>query len=107
MLDVIVVSISVVCIVFAVYSMLVVTSRLAELLEKPDQFADFSFLGKWSKMNNSVIAICVFFSWIKLFKYISFNKTMTQLSSTISRCAKDVAGFGLMFSIIFFAFAQL
>ena len=38
-----------------------------------------------SKTNNSVVAICVFFSWIKLFKYISFNKTMTQLSSTISR----------------------
>ena len=87
-----------------------------------------------SKMNNNAVAICVFCAWIKLFKYISFNKTMTQLSSTLSRvgtkrrtdaiqyvhcengcdvlcflfqCAKDVMGFGVMFFIVFFAFAQL
>ena len=67
----------------------------------------FSCLFPRSKQNNNAVAICVFFAWIKLFKYISFNKTMTQLSSTLSRCAKDVAGFGVMFFIVFFAFAQL
>ena len=55
----------------------------------------------------SAVAICVFFSWVKLFKYISFNKTMTQLASTLARCAGDVAGFAVMFFIVFFAFAQL
>lgn len=43
----------------------------------------------------------------QVFKYISFNKTMTQLSSTLARCAKDLAGFAVMFFIIFLAFAQL
>ena len=38
-----------------------------------------------TKSNNNFIAVCVFLAWIKLFKYISFNKTMTQLSSTLSR----------------------
>ena len=46
-------------------------------------------------------------SSFQLFKYISFNKTMTQLSSTLARCAKDLLGFAVMFFIIFFAFAQL
>ena len=32
---------------------------------------------------------------------------MTQLSSTLSRCAKDVGGFTIMFLIIFLAYAQL
>lgn len=32
---------------------------------------------------------------------------MTQLSSTLSRCAKDIIGFAIMFFIIFFAYAQL
>jgi diacylglycerol kinase len=32
---------------------------------------------------------------------------MTQLSMTLSRCAKDVAGFAIMFFIVFLAFAQL
>ena len=35
--------------------------------------------------NKNVIAILVFVSFIKLFKYISFNKTMTQLSTTLSK----------------------
>ena len=75
-------------------------------------------------MFKSAVAICVFFAWVKLFKYISFNKTMTQLASTLARfgdvsntslyycffnfrCAGDVAGFAVMFFIVFFAFAQL
>jgi len=32
---------------------------------------------------------------------------MTQLSSTLGACAKDLAGFAVMFFIIFLAFAQL
>jgi len=32
---------------------------------------------------------------------------MTQLSSTLGSCAKDLAGFAVMFFIIFLAFAQL
>ena len=44
---------------------------------------------------------------LQVFKYISFNRTMTQLSSTLSKCAKDLAGFAVMFFIFFLAFAQL
>ncbi len=32
---------------------------------------------------------------------------MTQLSTTLSRCAKDVLGFSVMFMIVFMAYAQL
>lgn len=32
---------------------------------------------------------------------------MTQLSSTLGRCAKDLLGFTVMFFIIFLAFTQL
>ncbi len=49
----------------------------------------------------------VFFGYIKIFKYISFNKTMAQLSGTIQRCAGDVVAFSVMFFIVFFAYAQL
>lgn len=39
-------------------------------------------------------------------RYISFNTTMTQLQLTLSRCAADIAGFSVMFMIIFIAYAQ-
>ena len=32
---------------------------------------------------------------------------MTQLFTTLSRCAKDVAGFAVMFFIVFLAYVQL
>lgn len=107
MLDLLVIGLAMLCIGFSLFCTLTIGNKLQELLEDPNRFADFQFLGYWQMQYNSAVAVCVFFAWMKLFKYISFNKTMTQLSSTLSRCAKDVAGFGIMFFIVFFAFAQL
>jgi len=43
---------------------------------------------------------------LQLFKFISFNRTMTQLSATMSSCAKDLLAFTVMFVIVFISFAQ-
>jgi len=106
-LDIIILTMGYVSAVFSVYRLLKVDSLLDELLSRPNAYANFDFLSYWQVQFNNVMAIMVFFAWIKIFKYISFNKTMTQLSSTLSRCAKDLAGFAVMFFIVFLAFAQL
>uniref|UniRef100_A0A2K5JZZ2 Polycystin-2-like protein 2 n=1 Tax=Colobus angolensis palliatus TaxID=336983 RepID=A0A2K5JZZ2_COLAP len=80
---------------------------LGQLLKSTEQYSDFYFLACWHIYYNNIIAITIFFAWIKIFKFISFNKTMSQLSSTVSRCIKDIVGFAIMFFIIFFAYAQL
>ncbi|XP_032106262.1 polycystic kidney disease 2-like 2 protein isoform X2 [Sapajus apella] len=77
------------------------------LLKSTEKYPDFYFLAYWHIYYNNIIAITIFFAWIKIFKFISFNKTMSQLSSTLSRCIKDIVGFAIMFFIIFFAYAQL
>uniref|UniRef100_A0A8C4W090 Polycystin 2 like 2, transient receptor potential cation channel n=1 Tax=Gopherus evgoodei TaxID=1825980 RepID=A0A8C4W090_9SAUR len=84
-----------------------VSLLMESLLSNAYVYPDFYFLAYWQTRYNNMIAINVFFAWIKIFKFISFNKTMTQLSSTLSRCAKDIIGFAIMFFIIFFAYAQL
>nr|QCO69757.1 polycystin-2 [Amphibalanus improvisus] len=106
-LDILVIGIATLCIAFSVYRTNSVDDKLESLLKDGVQYANFEQLGFYQTQFNSAVAMCVFFAWIKLFKYISFNKTMTQLSSTLSRCAKDVMGFAIMFFIVFFAFAQL
>ncbi|XP_041374515.1 polycystic kidney disease 2-like 1 protein [Gigantopelta aegis] len=106
-LDIIIILISLVCIGFNIFRSLVVKKMMLTLLEKPDIYADFERLGYWETRFINAIAIAVFLAWIKVFKYISFNKTMTQLSSTLSRCSKDLAGFAIMFFIVFLAFTQL
>merc|ERR1712024_169873 len=52
-------------------------------------------------------ALNLFVAWIKVFKYLSFNATMTQLSQTLTSAGRDLAGFAVMFTIIFLAFTQL
>ncbi|XP_074866117.1 polycystin-2-like protein 2 isoform X2 [Carettochelys insculpta] len=106
-LDMLLVSLSIFAISFNVYRTVEVSLLMESLLSNAYAYPDFYFLAYWQTRYNNMIAINVFFAWIKIFKYISFNKTMTQLSSTLSRCAKDIIGFAIMFFIIFFAYAQL
>ncbi|PRD33327.1 UNVERIFIED_CONTAM: Pkd2l1 [Trichonephila clavipes] len=106
-LDLLVIGVSLICIAFSAFRTVVVDNMLEDLLSKPDIFPDFEFLGFWQMQYNNAVAVDIFIAWIKVFKYISFNKTMTQLSSTLSRCSKDIGGFAVMFFIVFFAFAQL
>lgn len=106
-LDVIIIGMGYVCVGMNIYRQVSVSKKLNSLLDNEDQFISFDFLCYVQTQFNNSIAFIVFLSWIKIFKYTSFNKTMTQLSMTLSRCAADVAGFGVMFLIIFLAFAQL
>ena len=98
---------SLVCIVFNIFRYVQVDSTLSKLLEDDTQFVDFDFLCYWQGQFNAAIAVIVFLAWIKIFKYVSFNKTMTQLSLTLSKCAGDLTGFAIMFCIVFLAYAQL
>ncbi|XP_060896923.1 polycystin-2-like protein 1 [Labrus mixtus] len=106
-LDIVVIMLAIVAIVFNIFRTIKVDTLLGKLLEQPDTYADFEFLAFWQTQYNNMNAVNLFFAWIKVFKYISFNKTMTQLSSTLGRCAKDILGFAIMFFIVFFAYAQL
>ncbi|XP_061693168.1 polycystin-2-like protein 1 [Syngnathoides biaculeatus] len=106
-LDVVVILLAIVAIVFNIFRTVKVDKLLGKLLDQPQIYADFEFLAFWQTQYNNMNAVNLFFAWIKVFKYISFNKTMTQLSSTLGRCAKDIVGFAIMFFIVFFAYAQL
>ncbi|KAM4590858.1 polycystin-2-like protein 1 isoform 2-T2 [Odontesthes bonariensis] len=106
-LDIVVILLAIVAIIFNVFRTIKVDKLLGKLLEQPGIYADFEFLAFWQTQYNNMNAVNLFFAWIKIFKYISFNKTMSQLSTTLGRCAKDIFGFAIMFFIVFFAYAQL
>ncbi|CAF2671199.1 unnamed protein product [Rotaria sp. Silwood2] len=107
-LDIVIILLSYVCIAFNIYRQVQVDSLLDTLLENDiNKYNDFTFLCYWQYQFNLILRITIFLAWIKVFKYISFNKTMTQLSETLAKCARDISGFAIMFFIIFFAYAQL
>lgn len=94
-------------IIFNIYKYIVVNSLLKGLLAEPEIYADFAYLAVWSRYFQYAAGLSVFIAWIKVFKYISFNKTMSQLAGTITRSLPDLGGFSIMFFIVFFAYAQV
>jgi len=107
LLDIVVIGVSITQILLNFYMFYQVNDKLDGLMKLPFQYADFTNLSKSSKTFTYLAGFNVFVAWLKVFKYLSFNKTMTQLSGTLSKCSKELSGFTVMFLIIFFAFAQL
>ncbi|NXJ13135.1 PK2L2 protein, partial [Odontophorus gujanensis] len=105
-LDMLLIVVSILAIGFNIYRTMEVSLLMEELLSNAYVYPDFYFLAFWQVIYDDMIAVNVFFAWLKIFKYVSFSSTMTRLSSTLSRCAKDIIGFAIMFFIIFFAYAQ-
>uniref|UniRef100_A0A1B0G6D7 Uncharacterized protein n=1 Tax=Glossina morsitans morsitans TaxID=37546 RepID=A0A1B0G6D7_GLOMM len=75
--------------------------------EDDTRFHSIDNLCYWNTIYIDAMGVCVFLIWIKIFKFIGFNKTMLQFSTTLSRCSKDLFGFAVMFFIVFLAYAQL
>lgn len=44
----------------------------------------------WQVQYNTALSLCVFMVWVKVFKFMSFNKTMLQLSTTLSRVSSSI-----------------
>ena len=99
-LDCIVIGTSITQILLNFYTQYTVNSTLDGLMKLPFEFADFSSLSEISKTYTYLAGFNVFVAWVKVFKYLSFNKTMTQLSGTLSKCSKELSGFTVMFFII-------
>lgn len=104
-LDIVIIVLSVVAMGINLYRMSL-EGPLRKLLVDMNLFYNFESLAYWQNQFNNVVAVTVFFACLKLFKFVNFNRTMTQLSTTMSRCAKDILGFFIMFLIIFLAYAQ-
>ncbi|CAB4058862.1 PKD2 [Lepeophtheirus salmonis] len=92
-LDLFVIIVTSLVLAFNVYTTYSVTFLLRSLLSVDDYFPEFISLARTYQYLQEVSAIAVFIAWIKVFKYISFNKTMLELSGTLRQSAPDVLGF--------------
>lgn len=65
-LDVLVIALGYICILFNLYRSIVVDKLLTSILEDPSQYANFDSLGFWQTQFNNIVAVAVFFAWIKV-----------------------------------------
>ncbi|KRT86286.1 ion channel [Oryctes borbonicus] len=91
----------------SIYKFIIVVSVLMDVENKPNEYFGFFRFGMLEIDTRNYQAITLFLAFMKIFKYLSFNKTMGQLNNTIKKCAKDVLSFSVMFILIFVSFAQL
>jgi hypothetical protein len=106
-IDWFILGLSYVTIGLSLYRTIQVNILLDSLLSDTTQFQNFDTLTYCQELFNQASAIMIFFAWVKIFKYISLNRTLDQLSSTLKRSAKDILYFIVIFFIVFFAYGAL
>ena len=70
-------------------------------------YIKFQYVASWHEMLSYIIGILVFLANLKFIKLLRFNKRMSLLGSTLRESRNDLFNFGIMFSILFFAYVQL
>ncbi|XP_066150967.1 polycystin-2-like protein 1 isoform X2 [Euwallacea fornicatus] len=89
------------------YMRTVIVPDIKKTLNHPTHYGNLEN----AKVVNQVVKISeatlLFFVYLRTFKYLNFNRRMSQLNNTIRRCAKDILGFSVMFFVAYFAYAEL
>ncbi|XP_023346219.1 polycystic kidney disease 2-like 1 protein isoform X2 [Eurytemora carolleeae] len=106
-LDIGVTVLSLIYIVLNIFLLTALLNEMLGLLERPWEYVDMSYIRLVYRYMTYSGAGSLFMAWLKLLKYLSFNKTMQQFSGTLKHSSKNLSGFSVMFCIVFFSFAQL
>ncbi|XP_040583517.1 polycystin-2-like [Lepeophtheirus salmonis] len=105
--DILVVTTSILQIVAKILNFLYTYCNIEELLEKTLEYPDFSNILKFEKSLHILSSMNVFVVWIKFLKYLTFNKMTYQLFKTLSLGAADLSGFSILFLVVDVSFVQL
>jgi len=70
------------------------------------EFVDFLPSVQFKNYAVQVKAVNVFLNWFKMIAILSYSPTFGIMTDTLARAANDVAGFCVVFFIVFFGFAQ-
>ncbi|XP_064641904.1 uncharacterized protein LOC135496476 isoform X2 [Lineus longissimus] len=69
-------------------------------------YIKFQYVAYWNELLLYLVGWLVFLANLKFLRLLRFNKRMGVLGSVLRHSRKDMFAFGIMFSIIFFAYVQ-
>lgn len=67
------------------YRYIHIKSKIESHLMQPNRYVNLDVLVYFQVQYNDFMAILVFLAWIKVVKYMQFNKTLRQFSTTLER----------------------
>lgn len=70
---------------FIIHRETFIGEKLERHVNAPHEFVNFEIFVQRQKQFKNLVGVCLFLAWIKSLKYLSFNKTMMQFSTTLSR----------------------
>jgi hypothetical protein len=70
------------------------------------EYVEFTPSVRFFMMAQGIRAMNVFLNWFKLIHILSYSPTFGLMTDTLGKAAEGVAGFSIIFFIIFFGFAQ-
>ncbi|ESO02386.1 hypothetical protein HELRODRAFT_188686, partial [Helobdella robusta] len=78
-----------------------------ESLELQDYASNILYMGYVQQFMDGILAFLVFCIFLKMFKYLSLNETMTKLSETLYSSSKDLLGYSILFFFVILSFGLL
>ena len=70
---------------FNIYEYGKASKLLKLMLAEPELYTDFSYLTYWAKIFQRCAGVAIFIGFVKVFKYLSFNSTMSILAGTLQK----------------------
>jgi polycystin 1L2 len=71
------------------------------------QYIKLQKVSMWSQWFETCVGFCAFLGTLKFMRLLRFNTKMNYLAITLSIAAHDLAGFGVVFVIVWMAFVQI
>ena len=107
MIELSIIGISISGVVVYFYRMMI-TSELIEIFKEThgNGYMKFQYVGGWQELLMYMVAWLVFLATLKFLKLLRFNKKIGMMAATLRYGRKYLMAFGVMFGIMFFAFAQ-
>ncbi|CAH1104599.1 unnamed protein product [Psylliodes chrysocephalus] len=83
-IDLLIITLFVVALILSILLILQVPDALNEIRNFPDEYGNLEYVTEIYKKHNDVVAIALYLIYLKAFKFLNFNKTMSQLNDTLS-----------------------
>uniref|UniRef100_A0A1B6CMV5 Uncharacterized protein n=1 Tax=Clastoptera arizonana TaxID=38151 RepID=A0A1B6CMV5_9HEMI len=105
-IDLIILVLCYIVVTLKIYMYVNVSNSLEKLIAMKDSHPVFDDITSGQSIYNIALTVLIFLSWVKLLKYLSINKSMYEMMTTLQRASVDILSFSIIICTVFVGFAE-